>query len=303
MAKFAVVVGGCIGDALGAPWETKSPLNPTLIAWDGLFKDGGTFWKGNAGNYTDDGKMLCCISRSLIRSHGFDPSDAAAEYLAWYKTLETRGIGSTTATAMENLKLGYSWETSGLVGDKFGGNGTAMRVAPIGIVYRNDMVKLLEVAQLDAQITHNSLEPKVGSMAVALGTALLSHQNMMPEDVLDAVIEVVPSSVVKNKLIAAKYHLENDTDPKAALLDIGTSGYVPETVGAAFYCLCRNDNFNDIVIMAVRGGKDADTTSAVAGAMAGAFYGLDGIDRYYKDNVEDFDILAKLDEELTNIEI
>jgi ADP-ribosyl-[dinitrogen reductase] hydrolase len=303
MSNHAVLVGCAIGDALGNPFETKPCNYQALLDWDDAFKEGGTFWWGQPGQYTDDTLMSLCLARSLVKNSKYDPSDVAQAYLEWYLSKNTRGIGATTAQAMHNLKKGATWDKSGVVGDAIGGNGTAMRIASLGIAYRHNLIDLINFAQVDASITHNSLEPKVGSMAIALGTALLSHRNMMPEEVLDSVINVIPNSVVKEKLLLCQHHINEKTDEKQAIPEIGSGGYVPETVGAAFYCLVVSDNYKEVVTKAVRAGHDTDTTAAIAGSMAGAFYGLDGIPEEYKTGVENFEELCSLDEKLVSIEI
>lgn len=308
--RLATLVGCAIGDALGNPFEMKPANSPSLLEWDGLFKAGGTFWKGEAGQYTDDTLMSIALSKSLIQSNGFNPADVADEYLAWYNTGNTRGIGTTTASAIVNLKLGATFEESGLIRGHDGlpaaGNGTAMRAAPLGIVYCDNLNKLLEVAMWDASITHNSLEPQMGSVAVALGTALLANRTRSPQSVIWDVTEVLHDSDVKGKLQMAQHYLEQGTDPgtiaSEALAAIGTTGYVADTVASAFYCLSATNNFKDAVVMAVRAGGDTDTTAAVVGALAGTWYGLDGIPKEYR-SVENFDLLDDLTQELINIKL
>lgn len=301
--KLATLVGCAIGDALGNPFEMKAPISPALVEWDGLFKAGGTFWKGEAGQYTDDTLMTIALSKSLLQSNGFDPEDVAKEYLAWYETGNTRGIGSTTAEACFNLKTGATWQESGLTKATQAGNGSAMRASPIGLVYRNDLNRLLSSAVLDASITHNSNEPKMGSVAVALGTAFLANDGGDRESILKEVIYVLEDCDVKGKLQQAEFHLAEGTDPKIALAEIGSSGYVAETVGAAFYCLNKTSSFKECVIMAIKCGGDTDTTAAVAGALAGTYYGLDAIPNEYKNQVENFELLDVLTEELIGMSL
>lgn len=300
--RLATLVGCAIGDALGNPFEMKPPISPALIEWDGMFKAGGTFWKGEAGQYTDDTLMSIALSKSLLQSAGFDPEDVAKEYLAWYETGNTRGIGMTTAEACHRLSDGVEWQQSGLTGLDKAGNGSAMRASPIGLVYRNDLDALITYAMIDASITHNSNEPKMGSIAVALGTAYLA---LNVEDdrynVLEEVIYVLEDSDVKAKLLEAKFHLDSGTDFKTALAEIGSSGYVAETVAAAFYCLNKTDSFKDCVIMSIKCGGDTDTTAAVAGALAGTHYGLDAIPDEYKNQVENFQLLQDLTDELISL--
>lgn len=300
MKKIATLVGCAIGDALGNPFEMKPAASPALKGWDGLFKAGGTFWKGEAGQYTDDTLMSMALAASLIEKGGFDPEHVAANYLSWYDSGNTRGIGTTTAGAMVNLKLGASWQESGLKktieGLPAGGNGTAMRASPIGLYYRKDPEKLIESAMLDASITHNAFEPKMGSIAVALATAMFAEGREDVIEVFEDVVEVLADSEVKEKLVLAINHIDFKTDNFEALAEIGVSGYVPETVGAAFYCLGATTNFKDAVVLAVKAGGDTDTTAAIVGAMAGTLYGLDGIPSEYKDKVENFEILQGLTE-------
>lgn len=306
MTKIATLVGCAIGDALGNPFEMKLANYQPLMEWDGQFKEGGTFWWGQPGQYTDDTLMSIALGTSLIEKGGFDPEDVASKYLAWMESGNTRGIGGTTAAALTRVKLGANYLESGLIlnadGTPVGGNGTAMRASPIGLFYRNDFGKLLETALADAAITHNSHEPKMGSVAVALGTAFLSKGTHSQYGVLEEVFGVLSDSLVKDKIELALDLIDQQADHSEALALIGTNGYVPETVGAAFYCLGATDNFKDAVIMAVKGGGDTDTTAAIVGAMAGTYYGLDAIPAEYKDNVENFELLQALTEELVNHE-
>lgn len=306
MTKIATLVGCAIGDALGNPFEMKPMASPLLTEWDGLFKKGGTFWKGEPGQYTDDTLMTMALAASIIEKQGFDPEHVAAQYLAWYNTGNTRGIGTTTAGAMMHLKMGASWQESGAThmhdGRPVGGNGTAMRASPIGLWYRKDPTGLLTNAMLDASITHNSFEPKMGSIAVALGVAMLANDTYSSVDIVEEVAEVLADCKVKEKILLALELIDSEADHFEALAKIGTGGYVPETVGAAFYCVGATDTFKDAVVLAVKGGGDTDTTAAVAGALAGTYYKLDGIPSEYKDTVENFTLLQQLTDELLSNE-
>lgn len=304
--RIATLVGCAVGDALGNPFEMKPAASPLLKEWDGLFKEGGTFWWGQPGQYTDDTLMSMALSASLVEFQRFNPEDVASKYLAWMESGNTRGIGGTTAMALTHLKLGATYLESGVSknadGKPVGGNGTAMRASPIGLVYRHDLSKLMEIAIKDASITHNSLEPKIGSVAVAMGTALFANRVSDPKNLIMDVAGVLVESEVRNQLELAQQCIEKGIDPAQALAAIGTHGYVPATVGAAFYCVGATDNFKDAVIMAVKGGGDTDTTAAIVGAMAGTWYGLEGIPDEYR-SVEDFDLLDGLTQELLNIEV
>lgn len=301
MIKIATLVGCAIGDAAGNPFEMKLANYQPLIEWDGQFKEGGTFWWGQPGQYTDDTLMSIALATSLIDKQGYDPEDVSANYLEWMESGNTRGIGGTTAAALTNIKNGISWEISGLRGPQIGGNGTAMRATPIGLAYRTDLTKLIEVAVMDASITHNSLEPQMGSVAVALSTALIANGAQDKTSILEEVSYVLSDSVVKDKIERAIFHLEEGTEAMTALADIGSAGYVPETVGAALYCFAKTKSYEDCIVLAIKCGGDTDTTAAIAGALAGTYYGLDAIPSHYKDNVENFELLQNLTDELLEI--
>lgn len=96
--------------------------------------------------------------------------------------------------------------------------------------------------------------------------------------------------------------VQNILKMEQILTEIGTHGYVPTTVDAAFYCIGAADNFKDPVIMAIKDVGNTDTTAAIVGAMAGTWYGLEGIPEECK-SVENFQLINILTEELINIEI
>jgi ADP-ribosylglycohydrolase len=136
---------------------------------------------------------------------------------------------------------------------------------------------------------------------------MLANRTADPQSVSYEVSNVLMDSMVKAKIEQAQKWLEQGTPlntiAQEALADIGVSGYVPETVGAAFFCLGATNSFEDAVVMAVKGGGDTDTTAAIVGAMAGTYYGLEGIPVHYKNQVENFELLQDLTTELINIDI
>jgi ADP-ribosyl-[dinitrogen reductase] hydrolase len=302
--KPATLIGCGIGDALGVPWEMKSPLNPNLVKWDGLFKDGATFHKwSKAGMWSDDTLMTKALAQSIIECGKYDPANAAQKYLDWFNSGNPRGMGSTTGEALFHLKLGSTWQESGVKGDKVCGNGTAMRAAPIGIAFK-DADKIKEVAFQDAIITHNNIECQVGSFAVALAANYLLSAELVNDLVVHVGAELerygLATTKVHEQLVVAQGHLDAGTNSAEALSKIGTSGYVVHTVAAALYCVAWNSSFKDAVVMAVKAGGDADTTAAVAGALAGTYYGIEGIPEEYK-SVEDYELLGQLTDSLMAI--
>lgn len=304
----ACLIGCAIGDSLGVFVEMKSADHHLLKNWDGSFQEGGTFRRHNKkGEWSDDTVCSMILAESFIQHKDFNPEDIAQRYVAWHKTGDFRGAGSTTCHAISRLKYGKSWKESGLEGDECGGNGTSMRASPIGIFFRNDLNKLVQTAITEASITHNNREPKVGSVAIAYAASwLMNNPEAHKNDVMLATIECISqlgSSKVLDNLKKTNEILHSGIEPKLALKQIGVSGWVVHNVSAALYCFCRAENFRDSVVMAVRAGGDTDSNAAVCGSLAGIWYGLDAIPQEYKDGVEDFEKLSRLDKELIDCSV
>lgn len=307
----AVLVGQAIGDALGMPFETlKSEVHPDLASWDGSFRP-GTWHKLAPGVWTDDTEMAECLARSLIKNHRYDPHDAATRYLKWIRGTP-HGAGGTTKKALANFGEGKSWNACGvrIWSPRECGSGTAMRAAPIGARYA-DVPDLRHACQQDAQITHVSPEAFAASYAVALAVrAALDHVH--PVQIMGGVLDQIAvdsvMTLVQQALRLSLIELQLGTVPEEFFghasfahdeTFIGRRGNACQIVSSALYCALFFDNFKDCVVHAVKLGGDADTRAAITGAIAGARFGLEGIPEEYKRDVQGFNMLATLDQQLT----
>jgi ADP-ribosyl-[dinitrogen reductase] hydrolase len=293
-SKFeGCLLGLAIGDALGMPFEGWRPA--WIVSKLGHKVD--DFYPSKeyglrAGQWTDDTKMALQLARSIIRSGGrVDPADIARAYLEWFDTGDLRGIGKTTIESILRLKKGASWSESGKTGEYAAGNGTAMRAAPIGLLYCNKHEKLKEASRTDAIVTHNNAEAVAGSRAVNYFVARGVCQNGLKEAtpaLIDDCIKFIGACKVADQLKLAKKLLLDDVAASAAVHTLGAGGYVVETVASAVFCFLKTPgSFETTVVSAVMGGDDADTTAAVAGAISGAWNGTWGIPRKWIERVED----------------
>lgn len=300
------LLGLAIGDALGMPFEGWK------ISW--IKKKVGKpknflppFDKKDlkAGQWTDDTKMALALANSIIDMGGkVVPEDIAKKYLKWFSTGDLRGIGGTTLEAILRLKEGINWEHSGREGFWAAGNGTAMRVAPIGLLNSFDLEKLKEDAQKDAIITHRNVEAIAGSRAVAFLIAEGVNykgkiKDLSIEEIINKTMDFIGNSELKESLNKVKNLFLNSTPCEVALRTLGTRGYVVETVSSALYCFISSiEDFEETVINAVMGGGDTDTTAAIAGAISGAWNGIDKIPKRWIEEVENssqiIDIASKL---------
>jgi len=299
MRTPAVMVGQAIGDALGMPFETlDDKIHPDLASWGGEFRP-GTFHKLPAGHYTDDTEMAMCLAQSLIACREFSGKDVAARYLAWSQDTP-HGMGGTTRKAMAALARGVTWTLSGtpLFGvDVPVGSGTAMRAAPLGVVFgnSNNLTRLLEVCDMDARITHNHDEAVAASMAVAMEV----HKALEGMPPLQATCDFInnhfPRSRIASGLELAERALADRVPWHKFCQRIGNRGNCYQIVVTALYCAaCDPDLFLTPVVNAIALGGDTDTRGAIVGAIQGARCGLEAIDaEYYA--VQDFDVLRGID--------
>lgn len=291
-----VLLGTAIGDALGVPFETKLVNNPELNEWDGKSFLGSEHHKLQPGQYSDDTQMSLMVAESLIENNGFNPDDLSARYVDWMVSDRWRGHGKTTMMALQNIVAGKHWSESGIAGSQ--GNGTAMRAAPFGVYYRNDLKLLISVCKIDSAITHASEDAEAGSIAIALAAAYAVNQDL--ENLLDKICEHLPNSKVKNTVYSLDSLISSEhITPAQALGVLGTKANVKETVPAALYCFLKFNNYYDAVVAAIRAGGDTDTTAAIVGALFGAKDGMKAIDKSFH-TVEDFDKLIELDSQLYN---
>lgn len=292
-----VLLGTAVADALGVPFEKKLSNYQPLIDWDGKTYLGSEFHKLLPGQFSDDTQCSIIVAKSLIESHGFDPDDLAARYMHWFFSGEARGFGTTTKLAMQNLQSGKHWSESGIAGSL--GNGTAMRAAPFGVYFRNDLYSLVNICKIDSAITHASPDAEAGSIAIALAAAYAVTGQL--DNLIEKIWSQLPDSKVKTIIFGLESLINSDViTPTQALRVLGTKANVQETVPAALYCFLKFNNYHDAVTMAIKAGGDTDTTAAIVGALFGAKDGIKGMDASIASKVEDADQLIELDSQLYN---
>ncbi len=187
---------------------------------------------------------------------------------------------------MEALDRGGMWLESGTPGAE--GNGTAMRVAPLGLFLRNRRPDLIaDCARLDANITHDSVEAREGSAIVALAVSYIARgfDRTGLVDWLLGCGALNPCKTLARVKEVGYYVKQIENSTPSAVVAIAANvlkagGHVVETVPAALFCSLATSTFGEAVELAVRAGGDTDTTAAVAGALAGTYYGSDGTHAY-----------------------
>jgi len=313
MKECGAMLGLAIGDALGQPFEFQNYERIKNGDWYGEYQGGAACGVPlEPGQWTDDTKMAICLAQSLIDNEGFDQEHVGIQYIKWLNSGDLRGIGGQTMRSLTLLASGHSVEKAGQImsGDRFEskdfcGNGTVMRVAPIGIFFKDDPAKMIKYAKDDAVITHDHKDAKDSSVFVAYVIATLLDGYDPNESVAEA-LAILEDGNVKNRCIEAVKLAEKSVDSETVADKLGADGCAHNTAATAVYCLLRHarDDFRTGVITSVSMGGDADTRGAVAGAMLGAHFGHGGIVKSAPelvDGLEAADYLIALDKVLSNM--
>lgn len=264
------LLGLACGDALGGPVEFKSRAEIARRWPDGLREFVGGGWLNlKPGEITDDTQMALALAESLAAHPEPNLDDVAARFVAWLAS-NPKDVGNTTRTALNHLAAGATWREAGERAGRGGlsaGNGTVMRCAPAALRCRPDRAMLRGVSIDTAAITH--VDPRCTWGAVAVNQAI-AHllDGESKETASEAAVDGVENDDVRRVVRGAA---ERDRD------DIRSGGFVLDTLEAAFWSLARHDEFEAAVVASVALGDDADTTGAVAGALAGACYGASAI--------------------------
>ena len=264
------LLGLAVGDALGAPVEfcQRGRFEPLT----GL-RTGGKF-QMQLGEWTDDTAMALCLADSLLACNGFDALDQMERYWRWgnegYNSTRDRafGVGKTVAKAMARF-LKTTEPFSGSTDPKSAGNGSIMRLAPVVMFYLNDRERAIYFASESSLTTHQATEAIEACQLLAHVLLTCIHRRKDKTNLFDA-LETSPSSPALKSIVERRYMTKSEAE-------IFGSGYVVESLEAALWAFETTDSFANAVLAAANLGDDSDTTAAVCGQIAGAYYGYSGI--------------------------
>ena len=271
------LLGLAVGDALGTTLEFKRPGTFTPI--EDMVGDGPFGLK--PGQWTDDTSMALCLAESLIECRGFDPVDQLMRYCHWYREahLSSTGrcfdIGNATRTALERFeRTGEPFP--GSTDPKTAGNGSLMRLVPVPLFFERVPQAAIEMSGRSSRTTHGAREA-VDACRYFAGLVLGALQGRSKDELLSATFCPVPGlwtdAPLAPKIAAVAAGSFKVKDPLA----IRGSGYVVDCLEAAVWAFHRSETFRDGALLAVNLGDDADTSGAVYGQLAGAYYGENGI--------------------------
>ena len=292
------LLGLAVGDALGAAVEFQFP---------GTFEEVTDFRGGGPhglapGEWTDDTSMALALADSIAEV-GWDINDQATRFVSWWRTgkYSVNGrcfdVGMTTMAALQRFEQSGNARTSGDRSERASGNGSIMRLAPLPVrfvsMFPDEIALLVERAVESSLPTHAS--PQCLSACVYLTVVLCSLIAGRPrEEVLDPEWEPM-----RRAREIAPFHPEvadvaNGSFRKKQPPEVVGSGYVVDSLEAALWAFHEAEDFRHAVLRAVNLGNDADTTGAVCGQLAGAYWGESGIPQKWREGLAGQDMIEPI---------
>ena len=271
------LLGLATGDALGTTLEFKQPGSFPPI--DDMI--GGGPFNLEPGQWTDDTSMALCLAASLIEMDGFDPLDQMQRYIRWWREgyLSSTGscfdIGNTIAEALWRFE--ESGEPySGSTDPWSAGNGSLMRLAPVPMYFAGNPPEAIDRSADSSRTTHGAREA-VDACRYFSGLLLGALSGVDKETLLSAKYRPVKGLWEKNPLAAKIAKVAEGSFKHRKPPAIRGTGYVVESMEAALWAFHRSRNFREGDLCAANLGDDADTTAAIYGQIAGAYYGAGAI--------------------------
>jgi ADP-ribosyl-[dinitrogen reductase] hydrolase len=263
------LVGLAVGDALGTsveflPRDSFAPLTDMI---------GGGVFELRPGEWTDDTAMALCLAHSLVDRKGFDPGDQMDRYCRWAEegylssTGAPFGMGMTVAAALKRYgRTGDPW--SGSTDPQTAGNGAIMRLAPIPMFFAGSAEQAIHFSGESARTTHGA--PEAVDCARLFGAQIRAALVGAGKDEILERPGWTPEEPAVRRIADCAYRDKREDE-------IVGSGYIVKSLEAALWCFLHTDSYAAAVLRAANLGDDADTTAAICGQLAGAFYGFSAI--------------------------
>jgi len=289
-------LGGLVGTAVGDAIGELAFRRPTR---DGLLAD---VEARETLVYTDDTAMAIGLAESLVEVGGLDQQHLGETFRDNFNREPWRGYASgppTVFSRVERQDLTYPEAARTLYGGEGSyGNGAAMRIAPLGLFFR-DAENLYEVARLSATVTH--AHPvgvdgaAVQARAVAVAASLNPHLPLSPRDFLSDLLDTARTQEMRRGLTRVRELLEGHAPSQKAAAELGQGVAVHRSLPFAIYSFVRHaDSFEGCLFCATLNGGDRDTLGAMACAVSGAYLGVEAIARSWRSKLENREYIEEL---------
>ncbi|OGM45558.1 ADP-ribosylglycohydrolase [Aspergillus bombycis] len=281
--------GVCVGDALGGPVQFMDPGSFEPITGLEYVKP----FNQPAGSYSDDGSMTLALAQSIIDSQGKYNHVLSIQYFVdWFSTgrfstiNHAWDVGRSTRSALQSWKKQGTEDlqrTQEVINGKLdveqsSGNGSLMRIAPVGLALWRDLGEATRVAREQSRVTHPVL------------ACLEAYESK--EQLCDRINGFnFTHSALAQRL--SGYKTISDWQAQSAA-DMHSSGWVVDTLEVALWGFFKFDCWAAGVLAVTNLGGDADTAAAVYGGLAGAFYGFESIPTTWVDGMQNQGFIAEV---------
>lgn len=285
---YGSLVGLWVGDCFGSHYEFEAvDWNRPKIAANKRFLPPPLWY------YTDDTEMGFSIYRTLNQFGLIDADALALSFVQHFNI--NRGYGLGAETLLMDPQYSADWATlasSMFDGQGSFGNGSAMRVAPIGAYFYDNMKLVVENAQHSSITTHTHIEGIAGAIAVAVGAAQATRfkeQGIKPDSksFWEVILAHTPDSKVKNTLNKAINLSDASSEQAAKILGNGWDISAPDTVPFALWIAINYmTNYEEALWQTIRVGGDTDTTCAIVGGIVASYGNIDCIPDNWRNRCE-----------------
>ena len=261
--------GLSVGDALGKAWAFTPDATERLSTRS---------LPPPPWNYTDDTVMATGVVATLFRFGEIDRDALALDLTTRFEREPNRGYGAGAFWLLSQLSRRRPWREVSveLFGGGSHGNGSAMRVAPVGAFFADDLDRVIEQAVASSEVTHHHADGKAGAVAVAVAAALAwqgrERASWEPTAFLARITALTPSGPIRDRVAEVASHLDADPVAAAAALGDGREVRCFDTVPFALWCAARHPHsYVDAIFAALQGTQaseaDRDTMLAIVGGI------------------------------------
>ncbi len=308
MSKIKVgVIGHAIGDAMGVPVEFC--IREKLLAHPVTKMIGYGSHDVPAGTWSDDTSMEIATMDSMINQGGkINCEDIMMNFYYWLKEAkytpygEVFDAGRTCIKSIINFSKGYDILECGQKDEYSNGNGSLMRILPIAYYcYYNDLkdVETFEIVKNVSSLTH-AHEISILGCYIYVNYVINLLKGKDKVESYNLIKSIDYSMFIEESLEAYKRILKGNIK-EYSLDKIKSTGYVVDTLEAAFWVLFNANNFKETIIGAINLGNDTDTIAAIAGSMAGIIYGYDSFPQEWLEKLAKRDYIEDLCEKLEKV--
>jgi ADP-ribosylglycohydrolase len=241
--------------------------------------------------------MALCLAESLIQRGGFDPIDQLERYCRWYRQgyLSSNGrcfdIGNTVCGALHRFERARE-PYCGPTGAETAGNGSIMRLAPVALFYAQRPREAIERAAESSRTTHGAPEA-VDACRYLAALIVGAVSGASKADLVSDRFSPVPGLWAAAPLAPKIADVASGSFKRREPPEVRGTGYVVASLEAALWAFHRSTSFREGALLAVNLGDDADTTGAVYGQLAGAYYGEQAIPAAWRSRLAHADVILQ----------